>query len=52
MQISFEDKNGIAVCMMKGDIDINTSPDVKKFFDYKSPETFHSDNVLSGSCNF
>jgi anti-sigma B factor antagonist len=33
MQINVEDKGGIAVYRMTGDIDINTSPDVKKSFD-------------------
>ncbi len=33
MQVNIEDKNGVTVCSMVGDIDINTSPDVKKSFD-------------------
>ncbi len=33
MQIKVEDKNGIKVCSAEGDIDINTSPQVKKTFD-------------------
>ena len=33
MQISREDKNGISIFRMVGDIDINTSPEVKKSFD-------------------
>lgn len=33
MQIKMEDKNGISIYRMTGDIDINTSPEVKKSFD-------------------
>ena len=33
MQINVEEKNGISICRMTGDIDINTSPDIKKSFD-------------------
>ena len=33
MQINMEDKGGISIFRMSGDIDINTSPDVKKSFD-------------------
>ena len=33
MQINMEEENGIAVFRMSGDIDINTSPDLKKSFD-------------------
>ncbi|MDD5680723.1 MAG: STAS domain-containing protein [Candidatus Omnitrophica bacterium] len=33
MQIRFEDKNGVRICIVEGDIDINTSPQVKKSFD-------------------
>jgi len=33
MQISAEEKNGINIYRLSGDIDINTSPDVKKAFD-------------------
>ena len=33
MQINFEEKSGIVICRMAGDIDINSSPDVKKSFD-------------------
>jgi len=33
MQIKFEDKSGIRVCVVEGDIDINTSPQAKKLFD-------------------
>jgi len=33
MHIKEEDKNGIAVCYISGEIDINTSPQMKKFFD-------------------
>lgn len=33
MQIKQEDKNGVLVCYMAGEIDINTSPQVKKVFD-------------------
>jgi anti-sigma B factor antagonist len=33
MQINSEEKNGIHVFRMTGDIDINTSPEVKKSFD-------------------
>jgi len=33
MQIRFEDKDGIRICMAEGDIDINTSPQAKKMFD-------------------
>ncbi|MCK4851644.1 MAG: STAS domain-containing protein [Candidatus Omnitrophica bacterium] len=33
MQVKLEDKSGVSVVFVKGDIDINTSPDIKKFFD-------------------
>ncbi|MFC1570424.1 STAS domain-containing protein [Candidatus Omnitrophota bacterium] len=33
MQINQEEKNGISIFRMSGDIDINTSPDFKKSFD-------------------
>ena len=33
MQVKQEDKNGVLVCYLTGDLDINTSPDVKKTFD-------------------
>lgn len=33
MQINQEEKNGISIFRMSGDIDINTSPDLKKSFD-------------------
>ena len=33
MKISVEEKGGIAIFRMSGDIDINTSPDVKRSFD-------------------
>ena len=33
MQIKVEEKNGIKICSAEGDIDINTSPQVKKAFD-------------------
>ena len=33
MQFKQEDKNGILVCYMTGEIDINTSPQIKKSFD-------------------
>jgi len=33
MQINFEDKSGVSVCKVTGDIDINSSPDMKKSFE-------------------
>lgn len=33
MQIKFGDKDGVRICTAEGDIDINTSPQVKKIFD-------------------
>lgn len=33
MQVMKEEKNGIMIFRMSGDIDINTSPDIKKSFD-------------------
>jgi len=33
MQIKQEDKAGVLVCYMNGEIDINTAPQVKKIFD-------------------
>lgn len=33
MQIKLDEKDGISIFRMKGDIDINTSPEVKKSFD-------------------
>jgi len=33
MQIKQEEKNGILVCYVTGEVDINTSPEIKKVFD-------------------
>ncbi len=33
MQVNIEDTNGISLCRVSGDIDINSSPEVKKTFD-------------------
>ncbi|HPN73546.1 MAG TPA: STAS domain-containing protein [Candidatus Omnitrophota bacterium] len=33
MQMNFEDKCGVTVCKVTGDIDINSSPDMKKSFE-------------------
>lgn len=33
MGVRIDDKNGITVCRIDGEIDINTSPDIKKSFD-------------------
>lgn len=33
MQIKSEEKNGVSIFKMEGDIDINSSPDIKKSFD-------------------
>ena len=33
MQISHEESSGVSVFRVEGDIDINTSPDIKKSFD-------------------
>jgi len=33
MQINMEEKAGVAVCRVKDDVDINSSPEVKKYFD-------------------
>lgn len=33
MQINLQEKNGVSVIKMTGDIDINSSPDIKKSFD-------------------
>ena len=33
MQLNMEQKNGVSVVRIEGDIDINTSPDVRKYFD-------------------
>ena len=33
MQVNMEEKSGVMVVCVKGDIDINTSPDIKKSFD-------------------
>lgn len=42
MSLKVETKNGSAVCYVEGEIDINTSPDIKKSFDklisIKSPK--------------
>ena len=32
MAIKIEDRNGLAICCIEGEIDINTAPDVKKSF--------------------
>ena len=32
MAIKTENKNGLTVCYVEGEIDINTSPDIKKNF--------------------
>jgi len=33
MAVKFETKNGLTVCCIDGDVDINSSPDIKKSFD-------------------
>jgi anti-sigma B factor antagonist len=33
MSVKIETKNGLSVCYVEGEIDINTSPNVKKSFD-------------------
>lgn len=33
MQVNMEEKGGISIVRVKGDIDINTSPDVKRSFE-------------------
>ena len=33
MSVKVEEKNGLTVCGIDGEIDINTSPDIKKQFD-------------------
>jgi anti-sigma B factor antagonist len=33
MQVNVQEQGGISVCRIVGDIDVNTSPDVKKSFD-------------------
>lgn len=33
MQINFVEQNGVSIYRVEGDIDINTSPDLKKSFD-------------------
>ena len=33
MQVNIEDKSGVSVVAILGDIDINTSPEIKKSFD-------------------
>ncbi|MFA5146229.1 MAG: STAS domain-containing protein [Candidatus Omnitrophota bacterium] len=33
MPIKVESKNGMTVCQVTGEVDINTSPDIKKTFD-------------------
>ena len=38
MQIRMENKNSISVYYIDGDVDINTSPDVKKVFDKLTKE--------------
>jgi anti-sigma B factor antagonist len=33
MQVKSEDKNNVKICYIDGEIDINTSPQIKKLFD-------------------
>ena len=33
MGLKTEDKNGLVVCYVEGEIDINTAPDIKKHFE-------------------
>ncbi|MBU0571760.1 MAG: STAS domain-containing protein [Candidatus Omnitrophica bacterium] len=33
MQICMEDKDGIVVCRLRSDVDINSSPDVRNYFE-------------------
>ena len=33
MAMKTESKNGLMVCYIEGDVDINSSPDLKKVFD-------------------
>ncbi len=44
MQIKIEEKDGVRICYAEGDIDINSSPQVKKVFDKISQEK--SEKVL------
>jgi len=44
MQVKIEQKDGVKVCYAEGDIDINSSPQVKKIFDKVSQEK--SEKVL------
>jgi len=38
MHINMEEKNGVSVCYVQGDIDINSSPEVKKYFEQVTRE--------------
>ncbi len=41
MQINMEEKNDVAVCVINGEVDISSSPDLKKYFEQvakKKPE--------------
>jgi len=33
MRIKIEDRNGCSICVISGEVDINTAPQIKKFFD-------------------
>ena len=44
MQIKIEEKDGVRICYAEGDIDINSSPQIKKVFDKISQE--RSEKVL------
>jgi anti-sigma B factor antagonist len=33
MSVKMEQKNGLTICQVDGEIDINTAPDIKKVFD-------------------
>ena len=44
MQVKIEDKGGVKVCYAEGDIDINSSPQIKKVFDKVAQEK--SEKVL------
>ena len=44
MHVKIEEKDGVKICYAEGDIDINTSPQIKKVFDKVSQQK--SEKVL------
>jgi len=52
MQIDIKETNGVAVCNIKNDVDINSSPDVKKYFEQLTREKKEKILISFGAVNY